>query len=102
MRLTATTVVLGALLVGCSDDKSAQIESPTSIETNRTVLSAPNASNSKVDRAARISRAIQADPDHAEDVLRQNGMTEDQFEALLYEIAADPQMSRDYSARTGQ
>jgi hypothetical protein len=57
--------------------------------------------NSRVDNAAAVARAIRANPDNAEQILRQNGLTEEQYESLMYEIAADPAMSAEFNARVG-
>lgn len=56
---------------------------------------------SKVDTAAAIARAMKADPDRADEVLQRYGMTEQQFEDLMYEIAADPEMSEAYAKQVG-
>jgi hypothetical protein len=99
MRLSCILVAgVAAVLVGCGSEKGSQDSRPSS--AGAPVVSS-GVSQSKAERAATISKAVQADPDHADDVLRRNGMTEDQFEALMYEVAADPEMSREYNARMG-
>ena len=60
------------------------------------------ASSAKVDRAAAVANAIKADPSRADEVLRQHGMTEKEFEDLMYEIAADPALSEAYNAKVGR
>jgi hypothetical protein len=47
--------------------------------------------------AAALAREIQADPDAAAEILAARGMTEEEFESLLYEIAADPAASEAYA-----
>ena len=54
--------------------------------------------NDRVQMAARIAREIQADPENAEAILDRHGKTKEEFEALLYEIAAEPELSRAYNA----
>ena len=52
--------------------------------------------------AAAIAREIEADPDGSTAILERNNMTRDEFEALLVEIAADPELSRTYSSALNQ
>ncbi len=47
--------------------------------------------------AAALAREIQGRPDGAETILEAHGLTVDDFEALLFEIAADPQASEIYA-----
>lgn len=51
---------------------------------------------SPVEQAAAVARAIQADPAQADAALAEQGMTREAFEALLYEIAADPDKTAAY------
>lgn len=55
-------------------------------------------SDDPVDRAVAIARDIQADPANAEEVLEDHEITIDEFEELVYLIAADPEMSARYEA----
>jgi len=50
------------------------------------------------ERAAEIAQEIQASPDDAEEILEDHEMSIDDFEALMYEIAADPELSERYQA----
>jgi hypothetical protein len=96
MNRKCTLVAVSALaLAGCSSGDGAAKGSGDAPANRAT---AP-AQQTKVDRAATIARAIQANPDNADEVLRQNGMSEQQFDDLLYEIAADPAMSAEYNAK---
>ena len=54
-----------------------------------------------VKKAAAIARAIQADPDSMDRILEDEGMTREDFEDLLYEIAADPVLSEAYVRELG-
>ncbi|MFN7143729.1 MAG: hypothetical protein ACK4YP_08150 [Myxococcota bacterium] len=51
-----------------------------------------------VTRAVTVARAIQADPEHAADALAAAGMTEEELDALLFDIAGDPVKSEAYAA----
>jgi hypothetical protein len=48
--------------------------------------------------AATLANAIAANPTAADSILRANGHTQDSFQNLMYEIAADSAMSAVYSA----
>lgn len=58
----------------------------------------PTPSLSPVEQAAAAAKAIQADPAQADAALSAHGLTRDSFEALMYEIAADPEKSAAYRA----
>ena len=94
--------VLGAALAlaaiaGCSDTGSTGRTTSTSGSSTIT-----GAQQNKVDRAAAMARAIRANPNNADQVLRDHNMTEEQFEALMYEIAADPMMTADFNNKVGR
>jgi outer membrane murein-binding lipoprotein Lpp len=98
MRQVLTLVAVGVLgLSGCSNEGGSS--------TGTTEASAPaptltSEQKAKVDKAVAVHAALQAgqDPDAA---LRAQGLTEQQFDDLMYEIAADEAMSAAYAARTG-
>ena len=52
-------------------------------------------------RAAAIAREIRANPDGTEAILDEHDMTIEEFEALMYDVAADPEMSQRYQAAVG-
>ena len=47
-------------------------------------------------RAAAIAGEIAESPDDTEAILEDHDMTIEQFEALMYEVAADPELSERY------
>jgi hypothetical protein len=47
-------------------------------------------------RAAAIATELKASPDNAEQVLAKHDLTIEEFERLMYEVAADPEMSEAY------
>jgi hypothetical protein len=49
-------------------------------------------------RAAAIAREIQADPEQTEAILEQHELSIEEFEALMYEVAGDPELSERYEA----
>jgi len=50
----------------------------------------------KAAKAAALSKEIRANPDDADAILERSGMTRAQFEELMYEIAADEELSKAY------
>lgn len=54
-------------------------------------------SSDDVGKAAAISKEIKAAPDDAEKILENNEMTEESFEALMFEIAEDPKKSKAFA-----
>ncbi|HET9454408.1 MAG TPA: hypothetical protein VFO66_09005 [Gemmatimonadaceae bacterium] len=52
----------------------------------------------RVATAARVSNAIAANPAGADSILQANGMTADEFQRLMYEIARDSSQSAAYAA----
>jgi hypothetical protein len=96
MRITSLTLVATCLwLAGCSETASTSAPRPSDPSALTSAQSA------KVDRAAAIARQIRANPSAADEVLRQHGMTEQQFEDLMYEIAEAPEMSEAYAKKVG-
>ena len=51
----------------------------------------------QVQKAVDIAKALEADPDRVEAILEEAVMTADEYEAMLYDIAADPELSRLYN-----
>jgi hypothetical protein len=65
--------------------------------TTTTVTATPTASDRALS-AARSANAIASNPQAADSILKANGYTQDSFEKLMFEIAADSAMSATYSA----
>ncbi len=55
----------------------------------------------QVQKAVDIAKALEADPDRVAAILEEAVMTPDEYEALLYDIAADPELSRLYNEAMG-
>ena len=51
----------------------------------------------KVEQAVEVANKISADPGAADSILADAGLDRDSFEALLYEIAKDPDLSKSYA-----
>ena len=50
----------------------------------------------QVQKAVDVAKALEADPDRVEAILDEAVMSADEYEALLFDIAADPELSRLY------
>ena len=85
MRRTA--ILLSVLLFACGGGAEKG-----SAPTGGSAPAAP----SKAVKAAALSRELRANPDDADAILERNGMTRPQFEDLMYEIAADEELSKAY------
>ena len=85
MRRTA--ILSALLLAACSGSAD---KSPASGGT------AP-AIPEKAAKAARLAKELEANPDDADAILQRHGMTQQQFEDLMYEIAADETLSEAYA-----
>ncbi len=106
MRDTAVAVLAAAALIGLCACGSSQ-EEPTppappaatapAGATNSDIAPSPAAGDT-VTLAVEIAKEIADDPDHAAEILSRHGMTEKQFEAMMFDIAVDPDLSRRYSA----
>jgi hypothetical protein len=71
-------------VVACGGESAPQAEAPVAAE-------APAATASTdVEKAAVIAAAIEKEPARADAILQENGTDRASFEALLYDIAADP------------
>ncbi len=99
-RFAALAVICGVILAAaaCAGQDTAQRSGQG--EAARAEMAgrghdAPAAN--KGEKAARIASEIQADPDNAAMILDRHGMTQEAFEQLLYEVAADPVLSEAYN-----
>ncbi|MCB9743105.1 MAG: hypothetical protein H6741_32905 [Alphaproteobacteria bacterium] len=55
----------------------------------------------RVEKAASVGKAAAKNPDGVEDALKAQGMSIDDYEALMYDIAADPELSAQYKKAMG-
>ena len=68
----------------------------------RSVPACGCASGGKAEQAAAIAKKIKAQPDKAEDIVKEAGMTPEQYQQLLREVAGDPDMSAAYANAMGK
>lgn len=60
------------------------------------LLLASGCEEDKAEQAAEIAGEIRAEPDRAEEILDDHDMTIEEFEALMFEVASDPELSQRY------
>lgn len=58
----------------------------------------PDSPEGKVKIAASVAREISAAPEQADEILAKNGLDRDKFDAIIFEIAGDPALTRAYMA----
>jgi hypothetical protein len=91
----ALLIALG--IAGCTAAPSE--ESSSTEPAAGTESAAPLADD--VQKAVTIANEIDASPDRAAEILAAHGMTQDEFQALMYEIAQDPAKSEAYAQARG-
>ncbi len=92
-RLAAIAALfLAAACAGRGNDASA------AADTTTVAVAAP----SEAARAAAIANAIMAVPTSSDSILTANGLTADQFEAMIYRIARDSVASAEYARLTAR
>lgn len=102
-----TVIILAALALGACSGEPGSTESSRRSSGTEGAAAAPapraltDAERAMVDKAGAVARAIEANPDGAAQILQQHGLTQEQFEGMLYDIAADPDLTAAYTARLG-
>ena len=93
MKRAGLLLLVGCCLIvaGCA---APEPEPPAQEEA---AVEAP-APNDLVQKAVEIAKAIEADPDATEQILEGHGLTADEFEQMMFEISADPELSKAYEA----
>ena len=93
MKLAVATAAAFLVLNGCGPGGTTSSAQPAK--------PAPAATSAKVDKAVAVARDLESS-DQVDQVLQKHGLTEQQFEDLMYEIASDPALSEQYSAKLGR
>lgn len=91
----ATTTLALVVLVACGDstDRPSDADLPVT-EAEAGAEAVPE----WVARVAMVANAIEDRPVDFDSILAANGMTRDEFESRLYDIAADPVLTAAYEA----
>jgi hypothetical protein len=93
----ALTVLALTTLVGCAGNGDSAPRPAQQSDAGAARLTGDRLA--RVEKAAQIANEVGSRPNDAARILSAHGMTEQQFEELMYEIAADPAMSAEYDAR---
>ncbi|KIG16319.1 hypothetical protein DB30_04779 [Enhygromyxa salina] len=113
MRTIITTAMMGlALTLGACDKaepakadkqakadpgaKPADADKLANADKPDDAVDAP-ALDPKVEKAVNVANMIANDPAAADKILDEAGLDRDSFEAMLYEIARDPDLSKSYA-----
>lgn len=93
MRAIAMAVFLSALLVagGCSDQKTTT----TSATTNEPATSA--SAQLTPEQLGELGAAIKKNPNDAQRLLTEKGLTEESFEQAVRKVSEDPAASKQYA-----
>jgi len=107
VSLLGCVLVLGACDKGGAkkDDKQAKTNTNAKTPATKTDGDEPPPEpeepapelDPKVEQAVTLANQISANPGEADDILDQAGMDREAYEALLYEIAKDPELSKSYA-----
>lgn len=85
MKRTIPALLLGLVVLGAP--ACGTQTAPTQPEGTTEL---PPAADAEIDKAVEVLAAIDAEPARAEAILGEHGLTAEQFEALMYDIASDP------------
>lgn len=88
--------MLLALLLACSTPEPAPKPAAAPVAAPAALPSEP------VDRAVTLARRIAAEPERADAILAEYRLDRAALDALLYDIAADPRLSRRYAEAMGR
>lgn len=97
MRIGAGLVAV-LLLAGCSSERSDGADASGTASTPAATVDSTMA---LVAPAAAVALALKEQPARADSILAEAGLTIEQFEALMYRIAADTAARRFYTSLTG-
>ena len=91
--MTRRLLALALIVAACAKPDANRADT-----TAAGAAAAPAASTDRVAMAAAMSDAIAANPAAADSILRANNMTQEQFQQLMFDIAADSSQAARYAA----
>ena len=97
MVLWSLLLALAMAALGCAGGQGGQPENAESAAATEAGPAGGSAQD-EVQMAAAIAVEIEAAPDRAVEILESHGMTPDQWQELMYEIAQDPVKADAYAA----
>ncbi|MED5373871.1 MAG: hypothetical protein VX899_22825 [Myxococcota bacterium] len=65
-----------------------------------TPATTPKMDAERLELAISVAKAIKAEPDSAEAILKEKGLSQADLEALMYEVSLDPEAAALYTERT--
>jgi hypothetical protein len=118
MTRTTSIRLLSALALACTLSACDSGDAPKQTETGKPATTAakpvadpspvaprpedrapaPDSPQAKVELAATVAKEISAAPELADDILDRHGLDRDKFDAIIFEIAADPALTKAYMA----
>jgi len=96
MMMVALPLALGACGEKKADDKADDKTEEVAENTDEKPDEAEPL-DPRVEKAVTVANAIASNPDSADEILEKNGLDREKFEALMYEIAKDPELSQLYA-----
>lgn len=98
--MRATSMALALLLAACGGERAGEADD-TAARQSPAAAAQIDSSMALVSRAAAVTLGIREFPASADSVLAASGMTGEQYEDLMYRIAADATLSDLYLEATG-
>jgi hypothetical protein len=80
------------------DEKAPEVDPEVQKEAETVLAEDTSGLDPKVAKAVSIAREIEADPSKAEDVLGKYELDREGLDALMYEIARNPDLAKSYAA----
>lgn len=97
MMMVALPLALGACGDKKADDKADDKTAEVAENAENDAAEEAEPLDPRVEKAVTVANAIASNPDSADEILEKNGLDREKFEALMYEIAKDPELSQLYA-----
>jgi hypothetical protein len=94
-------VIVALLLAGCSGDRGQSGAGDSATPATTSAPEEVDSTMAMVAPAAAVALALKEKPARADSILAEAGLSIEQFEALMYRIAADTAARRFYTSLTG-
>ncbi|MFT7520101.1 MAG: hypothetical protein ACI9MC_002245 [Kiritimatiellia bacterium] len=92
-RYTTIALLAAVTLAACDTPPAPPASATTEVATTEVTPSKADLST----KAATIAKAIRVNPNGAEGILREHGLTEATFETMMYNIANDAAAAKKYA-----
>lgn len=94
-------LLMALLLAGCTGDRPQAGAADSATAATATAPQVVDSTMALVAPAAAVALALKEQPAKADSILAEAGLSIEQFEALMYRIAADTAARRFYTSLTG-